>query len=322
MKKYMLIAALSAGAFLLGAAAASAQAPQPAPEVPISIYFPEQASPIPPEAESNLVNRMKNALGRNGLGGVDDFNQFYMTCECSVNEKYIVPGPPAKWFHKADLNFYVVDAYSKKVFNAMSLPVQGVGNSETKSYIECFRAFNPTNERFARFAKETSKKIVDYYEAQCDKIISVAQNLAKTYQYDAALARLSQIPEVIPSYHKVMAAASEIYQKYIDDKAAKALAKAKAVWAAGQDAAAASEAGVYLSEILPDSKYYAQAEALSNEMKARVKSDIDYYRKIEARDNAQQYDLAKRETEAWRAVGVAYGNNQKADVYYNAWRCW
>ena len=52
---------------------------------------------------------------------------------------------------------------------------------------------------------------------------------------------------------------------------------------------------------------------------ARVKADIQYYRDLEARDNAQQYDLAKKKISAWRDVGVAYGNHQKANVYYTAW---
>ena len=91
--------------------------------------------------------------------------------------------------------------------------------------------------------------------------------------------------------------------KTLDDKAAKALAKARSIWAAGQDAYAAEEAGRYLSEILPDSKYYDQAVSLSDEMKNRVKSDIDYVRKLEERDNAQEYELKKKQIEAWRAVG-------------------
>ena len=49
-----------------------------------------------------------------------------------------------------------------------------------------------------------------------------------------------------------MAVAVGIYQKYLDDKANKALARAMAIWNAGQDSYAAAEAGEYLAEILPD----------------------------------------------------------------------
>ena len=116
-----------------------------------------------------------------------------------------------------------------------------------------------------------------------------------------------------------MDAASEIYQKYIDDEALRNLNQAKAIWNASQDAAAAAEAGYYLAQILPDSSCYDAAVALSNEMKARVKSDIDYYRKRDEKREDREYDLNKREIEAWRAVGVAYGNGQKANTYNTAW---
>ena len=64
MKKIVMIAALALGALVLSSAAASAQAPQAAPEVPISIYFPEQASPIP--VESSAISHRVAARSRSG----------------------------------------------------------------------------------------------------------------------------------------------------------------------------------------------------------------------------------------------------------------
>ena len=54
-------------------------------------------------------------------------------------------------------------------------------------------------------------------------------------------------------------------------------------------------------------------------MKARVKSDIDYYRKLEARDNAQQHELAMGKVNAWKEIGVAFGNHQQPGTYREAW---
>lgn len=306
---------------LLFAGAANAQAPAEGevPAIPISIFFSEQSANIPQEAVGSLTNKMRAAAARNGLGATDDNNQFFLTCQATVEEKYVIPGPPPQYFQKLDLTFYVVDSFSKKIFDSVSFPSQGVDKSETKSYLACFRAVNPNNPKLGSFLKGTAVKIVKYYEDQLDNILTRANNEAKAYNYASALAILSQVPEAIPSYQKVMDAASAIYQKYIDDEANRNLAKARAVWNAGQDAAAAAEAGEYLALILPDATCYPEAVELSDAMRRRVKSDIDYYRKREEKREDREYDLKKRETEAWRAVGVAYGNNQKSNAYYNAW---
>ena len=319
--KYM-IGLGAAACLVFSAQTAKAQAPAAAsdvPPVPISIYFSEQATSIPQEAEVSLINKMRAAASRNGLGATDDNNQFFLTCQATVEDKYVIPGPPPKFFQKVGLTFYVVDTFTKKIFDSCTIPAQGVGNSETKSYMECFRSLSANNPAFAKFLKGTAVKIVDYYEQHLDNIITRARNASKTYSYSEALAILSQVPECIPSYQKVVDAASEIYQKYIDDEALRNLNQAKAIWNASQDAAAAAEAGYYLAQILPDSSCYDAAVALSNEMKARVKSDIDYYRKRDEKREDREYDLNKREIEAWRAVGVAYGNGQKANTYNTAW---
>jgi len=290
----------------------------PATKAGLAVYFPEVVESIPASAMQNLTNRISAATAKNGMAAAD-FTQFYITCVPTENDKYVVAGSPAKFFNKTDLNFYVVDAFANRVFNSYVLPTQGVGNSEEKAYIECFKRFSPSSDAFAKFLNKTNELIIAYYEAQCDNIIKKAQTLAKGYNYEEALFELSLVPDCCPCYPRILEAADEIYAKYIDDLAAKNLAAARSIWAAGQDATAAAEAGEYLAQILPDSKYYKEAVALSDEMKARVKSDIDYYRALEARDNAQNYELAKEQTKAWRDVGVAYGNHQQATTYNNAW---
>lgn len=287
--------------------------------VPLSIYFPEQVETIPVEASNYLISKIGLATSRNGMGATNEFTQFYITCISTVTDRYVVPGAPTKYFNKEDLNFYVVDAFSKKIFNSYSISVQGVGNSDAKAYIDGFKRFVPLSDGFMKFLTSTSDSIVQYYESQCNNIIKKARTLATSYKYEEALFQLSIYPECCPSYPKILEIAEEIYLKYIDDQAAKNLAKARTIWAAGQDSYAAEEAGRFLAEILPDSKYYDQAVSLSEEMKNRVKSDIDYVRNLEERDNAQEYALKKKQIEAWRAVGEAYGNNQKSNTYYSSW---
>ena len=302
------------------AAGASAYAQQERSEkVPVAVYYPESVNTIPADAAAVLMAKLNAATTRNGMGALNEAPQFYVTCIPVENEKYVIPGSPTKYFFKADLNFYVVDAFAKKIFSTWTLPSKGVGNSENKAMIECYKAFSPSSDAVSKFFNDTDALIKSYYEGRMDLIIKKANTLAAAYAYEEALYELSVVPEACKNYEKILDAADIIWKKYIDDKAAKALAKARSIWAAGQDAAAASAAGEYLAEILPDSKYYDEARKLSDEMKARVKSDIDYYRKLEARDNAQQHELAMGKVNAWKEIGVAFGNHQQPVTYRDAW---
>lgn len=293
------------------------EAPAAAPaKVPISVYLPEEIDNIPQEAKNTLQNKLKAAAAQSGMGATDGYAQFYMTCSVTKVDMQVIPGAPTKYRQEIDVTLYVVDAMSKKVFGSTNFSTHGVGNSETKAYMACFKQISPSNSTLKNFLIKTNKDIIDYYESQINNIISIAQSLAKVYKYDEALFRLSLVPEVCPSYQKIMDVATGIYQKYIDDHANRCLAKARSVWNAGQDFNAASEAGEYLAEILPEAACYNEAQALAQEIKQRVGDDIEYYRSLEARDADRAHEKSMAEINAWREVGVSFGNNQR-DVYYD-----
>lgn len=295
-------------------------------KIPVSIYLPEEECDIPSSAQSLLINKIKSITAQCGMGATDDFAQFYTTCTTTVLDKHVVPGAPPKYMQEIEITFHVVDAFAKKIFNSTSITVKSVGNSESQAYINCFRKIPNGSPELKAFFTSTNQKIKSYYESQREAIISMAQSLAKVYKYDEALFHLSLYPEACAGYDKVVVVATGIFQKYIDDLANRNLAKARSIWNAGLNATAGAEAGQYLAEIMPEATCYPEALALSNEIKERVGSDIDYVRSLEARDNAQMMDLANKahqaemeRIKAWKEVGIAYGNNQKQNTYHDAW---
>lgn len=310
MKKLLLYAAVCF-------AAVCAQAQET--KIPVAVYFPEQIESVPETAVKSLTSKLTAAAAQCGMGVIDDFAQFYLTCDASVVSRDVVPGAPPKYSQSVDLTLYVIDVFSKKIFNSVTISTRGIGNSEAKAYIACFRNITPANKDVQSFLRKTNEQIVSYYEGQRENIISIARALAKVYKYDEALFRLSLYPEACAGYDRIVEEATLIYSKYIDDKANRNLAKARAVWNAGQDMSAAAEAGEYLAEIMPEASCYNDAMALAKEIKARVGSDIDYFRKIEERDNAQQHEESMARINAWREVGVAFGKNQKSHTYKEAW---
>jgi len=321
MKKNIISAALAAFVGICAMAQTSTQANLPASDVQnkvqLGIYVPEDGKTIPVGSVQTLNTRIKNILAKNGMAATDNITQFFVTCDALVVEKNILPGAPTKYQQKIELNLYVIDALGKKCFGNVSIPSHAVDNSEQKAYNRCFNQLPTSTKELQAFFKETSENIIRYYDSQADNIIATAQTLARGKQYEEALWRLSMVPMACKSYQKVLSVAIDVYNQYVDMKAYEELAKARAIWNAGQDAAAAAEAGVHLANINPNAKCYPEAVALSDEIKARVKSDIDYYRKQDEIDRERAHVETMAEIEAWRQVGVAYGNNQKSNSYHD-----
>lgn len=283
--------------------------------VPMGVAIAETSTTIPASSYDFLTTRLNAAVTNAGLGTTQNVTQFYLTCNYTVVDKHIVPGAPTKYFQTVEMNYFVCDAFAQKVFSSVAIEAKGVGNSEEQSTTAAVRQVSPTNKNLIAFLKDANAKIRKYYDEQYPMIITKARNLAKVHEYEQALFILEVVPECCVGYAEVLQAGSEIYQKYIDDLANKALAKATAIWNAGQDAEAAAAAGEYLSEILPDATCYPQAVALSNEIKARVHSDIDYYRKREEKALDREHEAQMAVIDAWKGVGVAYGTNQRSNYY-------
>lgn len=299
--------------------AAFAQGPEVQNTIQMGVYFDEGQTSIPQNARHLLEARIKTLLGRNMMGATDDFAQFMVTCEANKLSTDILPGAPTKYREELEVNFYVIDAMAKKMFASECITVRGVANSDAQAYQEGIKQINSNNKALNAFFQQTAKKIISYYDSQYPVIITQAQALAKVKKYDEALFRLAMVPEACKGYNDIVACASEIFQKYIDHEAYANLAKATAIWNAGQDSESAYEAAEYLALINPDASCWADAVKLSNEIKATVKDNIKYDRRIAEKLIDNEHSEKMSSINAWREVGVAYGNNQKSNTYHDAW---
>ncbi len=298
----------------------SLNAQQTETKVPISVYFPEDYDgQIPYNAQIQLANKLTSATAKAGVGATVDFTQFYLTYGISVLDSQIIAGAPAKYSQQLEITLYVVDAFAKKIFNAMNITQRGTGNSVDLAYIAAIKQFSPLDKRIQSFLVSTSIKILTYYNEQYKNIMLKAQALVSAQKYEEALWILATVPEACIGYSEVVGAAADIYRQYVDDQAHKKLAMAKALWSAGLDADSAYEAGLMLAEIPVNAKCYDEAAELQNEIKTRVSDNIQYERDLLAKREAVAAEIASQQIDAWKSVGVAYGNNQKAHTYHDAW---
>jgi len=106
------------------------------------------------------------------------------------------------------------------------------------------------------------------------------------------------------------------YGKYRDKYNQYLLARARAVWAAGQGQVEALEAGNILAAIDPEAACYDEAVGLANEIKKQVHKDLDF----EMREkHADAVELEELRIKAVHDIGVAYGRGQQPQTTNLTW---
>jgi hypothetical protein len=278
---------------------------------------------IPAGAEQALKNKITQITSSSGLGSMNDYAQFCLVVSVDAASKEVVPGAPPKFVETLDFNFYIVDQFDKKVFASTSVTAKGLGNSESRAYIQAISNVAARSPQLTAFVNEGRDKIVQYYTENCGNIIAKSYGLAKLEKYDEALFYLGQIPEAAGEcYLHAIAATSEIYNLYLDRQCSVNLGKAKAAWNASPNAEGGLAAGLFLAGISPEANCFAEAEALFAEIKAEVKDDKMFDRNMEIdrwEHEKQQWrdtvDVEKQSVEAARQIGIAWGEHQQPATY-------
>lgn len=283
--------------------------------LPITVVAAAQDN-IPEGVNRYIENKLQQIITQNGLGSADISGRFVITASIVPVTKDIVPGPPKQFSENLDLTLYIIDNIDQKVFSSVTLSARAVDASEEKLLNNAVRSINVNSPQIKSFVNEGREKIVAYYIAEADRIISRARALAQQRQYDAAFFELCSIPQACgAAYDRAMSVGTEIYMEYVDYLCVVNLAQARSAWMYQQNSEGAYEAGEYLSQIYPDAECYNDACNLYKEIKTKVLEDW----KFEMKKYNDQISLEQARIDSWRDVGVAYGKNQKSNTYNVSW---
>ena len=277
----------------------------------LTAYVPQPIEGLPDIAVTNLQNKLSQIITANGFSG--GYNQrFILTSNITVLTKDITATAPPMQAYTLEVSLYIGDAISGTLFASTSTTVKGVGETETKAYINALKNMKAKSPEYESFLESGKNKIVAYYNANCDFILKEAEVLASTNNFEAAISQLVSIPNACEEcYFKAMDAVKVVYQKYIDRECQIKLQQATAIWNAAQDYKAAARAGALVASIEPDSKCFNEAKLLFNKIESSVKQRDDREWKYILKNQMQESERI----EAMRAIGVAYGNNQANTVY-------
>lgn len=283
--------------------------------IPMMVLVPEQAEEIPATAQNTLESKLRQMVTQNGMEGGASFSNFCIVANTTEGNKEVISGSRPLVTLTVDLELYVGNNYTGEKFASTSVTINGAGRNEAKAYSAAFSSVSKSNAQIQKFLKDAKRKVTEYYETQVPNIISQAKGFAIRREYEEALCLLTSVPTCCSKYGLIEKCMLDIYQEYVDYDCAVKVSKARAAWIASQDKEGAALAGAYLASIDPASSCWDDAMALAEQIRKRIGDDWEFAKELQ-RDAVA---LEKARIEAMRAIGVAYGQNQKAVTVRENW---
>jgi hypothetical protein len=286
--------------------------------LPISVWVPAQDN-LTEEAKGNLENKLMQIATANGLSGDAASSRFILTAHIVVTSKDITPTAPPMHAYTLDVTLYIGDGFDGTSFASHTTTVKGVGQNETKAYNAALKDIKVNDIAYQSLLSKGKTKIIEYYNTKCEFIIKDAQTLAAQNKYEEAIYRLTSVPDVCKDcYNKCMDAVAPIYKLHIDRACKMKLNDANNIWAANQTVAAANEAAAILSTIEPNSVCFGDVKSLAAKITERVREVNDRAWTFTLKDQLQESERIQ----AYRDIGVAWGNGQPQSVTYNVRGWW
>lgn len=287
-------------------------------EVHLMVAPMSQIAEVPDDINAQLLQRLTAAVSHSNTGIVADSNydQFFISGRFAEEYADVVPGPPMQNVVNATLTLYIGDAHNEKIFATKTFQLQGVGTSQIRAYINALRTLNGRNNELQKFIDNGRVKIVNYFDNNHEQLLAQAEKALLMKDYEQALYISTSIPTCCVGYNEALKFTLNAYKAYIDNTAKTLLMKARSEWATSPDKEGARAALELLNQIDMDASCYGDAVALQNEIKNTVKENWNFEHREKYKD---AIGLEKDRIAAARAVGVAYGNNQKPTTTYINW---
>ena len=282
----------------------------------LAVWVPNQIENMPITSKKTLENKLSQIVTANGMSSDAMNSRFIITANITVVSKDVTPTAPPMNAYTLDVTFYIGDGFEGKSFSSYTTTIKGVGENETKAYNSALKNIKTNDPNYQTFIDAGKKKIIDYYNAQCDIIIKQAKVAAGMNNFDEAIWNLTSVPDVCTDcWNKCMAAVAPIFQQKIDFECKTKLLEATNIWNSDQSWYGAEKAGAILTTIDPKSTCFGEVKALSEKIAKRI-LEVDkreWNLKFE-----KEVGLKRDMIKAYRDVGVAYGTHQPQNVTYKS----
>jgi len=232
------------------------------------------APDAPVTSKNMLTNKMRQICTLNGLSGEGSNPLFSMKATIDEVSKELTATAPPMHAITLTVNLFIVDNETGNVFSQTSVDIKGVGQNETKAYNQAIRNIDPKKGQFKAFVDQGKNKILDFYNSQCDFVISRANALKAQGRNQEASAVLYSIPKVCKEcYDQCMQIAAGIPsdgEQLVIEQTESAEANVKEIESQTMEI----ENGVFM--IFKECKLYGDKTCLIFSIENRNQEDIEF----------------------------------------------
>ena len=230
---------------------------------------------MPASAKSMLESKIRKICTLNGLAGEGSNPMFSIRATVDVLSKDLTATAPPMHALSLTVNMFIVDNATGNVFSQTSVDVKGAGQNESKAYAQAIKSLDPKRGQFKAFVEQGKNKIIEYYNSQCDMIISRANALKAQGRDGDASALLYSVPEVCKEcYDRCMEIAGQTAATNQVEMEAGDSVAAKSEVVEGESQTAEIENGVFVT--FKGCKRYGNKIRLTFNIENRNKKDYEF----------------------------------------------
>ena len=230
---------------------------------------------MPASAKSMLESKIRKICTLNGLAGEGSNPMFSIRATVDVLSKDLTATAPPMHALSLTVNMFIVDNATGNVFSQTSVDVKGAGQNESKAYAQAIKSLDPKRGQFKAFVEQGKNKIIEYYNSQCDMVISRATALRAQGRDGDASALLYSVPEVCKEcYDRCMEIAGQTAATNQIETATGDSVAAESEVVEGENQTAEIENGVFVT--FKGCKRYGNKIRLTFNIENRNKKDYEF----------------------------------------------
>ena len=262
MKKIIISLAILGFSFLV-----NAQSSSDVGKIALSVVMPDNIEGMDVSQISKLQTKITQILTVTGLGASGYNNNFVIYPKFSIIETNVVEsGMQDITIINCDLTLFIKQVDNNVVFSTINKTIKGNGKSRSLAISNALTKVNTNDADYQQFINTGKNKIIQYYEAMCQGIITKSDGLAKRQDYEQALGLLMTVPEEVSCYNKIQQKSIEIYKAYQNQRCNVQLQQAKTEIASNNFSSGLN----ILSQIDPSTPCYKESQVLINKAAGKV----------------------------------------------------
>lgn len=275
--------------------------------------MPEESDDLDESQLAKLETKIMRIVESSGITASGSYSNFVIYPKFEVYKLDVVEGGmQAITVTSTQLSLFIKQVDNNLAFSSLTKNLQGSGNTRFDALTNTISTLDVNDPSLRKFIENGKNKIIAYYNAKCNAILTSAENMAKKKDFQQALILASEIPDGTSCYSAAQSKAVAYYQSYqnmlcLDKIKLTNLSLAENNY---------SDALTHLMDIEPGSACAKEAAVLIEKIEFKINADEkrDYDLKIKMYNDANT--LEKYRISAIRDISAAYYKSRPS-VQYN-----